>query len=332
MDTTNNNNGAGSEPSSQGDNSSQEQSGALSSIEIQSRLADILGDDPLIAQAEPDESDSNQSEDQQSYSESETDTTTETDGETEEVHSQSEEDDSNEDISRGVQKRIDKLTAKRKEAEEQLEALRKEVEDLKASQSQRPIVAEIPDVPHSNLESVAEIEAEIAQARAVRNWAEQNADGFTQTDKDGNETYYDPAQIRQIKVNAMKALEETLPQRYQYIQHRDNLESVVAKEYPWWKDKTSQERIIAEKFLASFPAIKRFPDYKMVIGDYIRGVRAREANLKGQKNIPKAPSIPRATSSAPTVKKQELQSRDAYSKFKQTGRADDLSRIIEDFL
>jgi len=329
--TTNNINGEGNEPSSQDANSSQEQNGALSSIELQSRLADILGDDPLLSQAEPDESDSNQSEDQQSDSESETDTNNDDDGE-KEVHSQSEEEDSSEDLSRGVQKRIDKLTAKRKEAEEQLETMRKEVEDLKASQSQRVVNNEIPDVPHSNLESVAEIEAEIAQARAVRNWSEQNADGFTQTNEDGSETYYDPAQVRQIKVNAMKALEESLPQRYQYISHRDSLEPVVAKEYPWWKDKSSQERVIAEKFISSFPAIKRFPDYKMVIGDYIRGVRAREANFKGQKNIPKAPSIPRTTSSAPTVKKQELQSRDAYSQFKKTGRTDDLSRIIEDFL
>lgn len=328
--TTNNINGEVNEPSSQDANSSQEQNGALSSIELQSRLADILGDDPLLSQAEPDESDSNQSEDQDSSSESETDTNND-DGE-KEVHSQSEEEDSSEDLSRGVQKRIDKLTAKRKDAEEQLETMRKEVEDLKSSQSQRVVNNEIPDVPHSNLESVAEIEAEIAQARAVRNWSEQNADGFTQTHEDGSETYYDPAQVRQIKVNAMKALEESLPQRYQYISHRDSLEPVVAKEYPWWKDKSSQERVIAEKFLSSFPAIKRFPDYKMVIGDYIRGVRAREANFKGQKNIPKAPSIPRTTSSAPTVKKQELQSRDAYSQFKKTGRTDDLSRIIEDFL
>jgi len=331
MDTTNNNNGAGSEPSSEGDNSSQQHNGALSNVEIQSRLAEILGDDPLVSQAEPDEADSNQSEDQQSDGESEMDTTTENDGK-EEVHSQSEEEDSNEDVSRGVQKRIDKLTAKRKEAEEQLEALRKEVEDLKTSQNNRKVEVETPDIQHSNLESIAEIEAEIAQARAVRNWAEQNADGFTQTDENGNETYYDPAQVRQIKVNAMKAIEETLPKRYQYVQHRDSLEPIVVKEYPWWKDKTSPERIIADKFLASFPSIKKFPDYKMVIGDYIRGVRAREANLKGQKNVPKAPSIPRATSSAPTVKKQELQSRDAYNRFKQSGKSDDLSKIIEDFL
>ena len=331
MDTTNNNNGEVNEPSSQDDNSSQQQSGALSKIEIQSRLADILGDDPLISQAEPDESESNQSEDQQSESESEMDTNTESDGE-KEVHSQSEENDSNEDISRGVQKRIDKLTAKRKEAEEQLETLRKEVEDLKASQSQRQVVSEIPDVPHSDIESIAEIEAEIAQARAVRNWAEQNSDGFTQTNEDGTETYYDPAQMKQIKLNALRALEETLPQRFQYIQHRDSLEQVVIKEYPWWKDKTSQERIIAEKFLSSFPSIKKFPDYKMVIGDYIRGVKAREANFKGQKVVPKAPSIPRTTSSAPTVKKQELESSDAYNRFKKSGKTSDLSKVIEDFL
>lgn len=316
------------ESQSQDTNSSNEQNGARTAHDLNSRLAELLGDDPLISQAEADESDSNQSEDQESEGEPETDTNTE-DGE--EVHSQSE-DNEDENVSRGVQKRIDKLTAKRKDAETQLEALRKEVDDLKAQQSAPRTSTILPDVPHSNLDSVAEIEAEIAQARNVRNWAEANAEGFTQTNEDGTETYYDSAQIRQIKVNAMKALEESIPQRYQYIQARDSIEPIANKEYPWWKDKSSSERQIAEKFLNAFPQIKKFPDYKMVIGDYIRGVKARENNLKSNKAIPKAPTFPRSSGSVPSMNKQDIQKGNAMARFQKTGKVDDLNSVIEDYL
>jgi len=328
MTTENNNQGEVNESQSQDANSSNEQNGARTARDLNNRLAELLGDDPLIAQAEADESDSNQSEDQESEGEPETDTNTE-DGE--EVHSQSE-DNEDENVSRGVQKRIDKLTAKRKDAETQLEALRKEVDDLKAQQSAPRPSTILPDVPHSNLDSVVEIEAEIAQARNVRNWAETNAEGFTQTNEDGTETYYDSAQIRQIKVNAMKALEESLPQRYQYVQARDSIEPIANKEYPWWKDKSSSERQIAEKFLNAFPQIKKFPDYKMVIGDYIRGVKARENNLKSNKAIPKAPTFPRSSGSVPSMNKQDIQKSNAMARFQKTGKVDDLNSVIEDYL
>lgn len=308
------------------ENSSQE-SNFPSSADISSKLNEILWDDVAEPQTEADEADSNQSEVQQTDSESTENTETETDGE--EVHSQSEEE--QEEVSRGVQKRIDKLTAKRKEAEAEIEKLRQEVEQLKNTMT-APREPEIADDPYSNLNTIAEIEAEIAQARSVRNWAEENADGFTHTNERGEEEYYDPAKVRQIKVNAMRALEEGLPKRLQYIQARDQIDQIAAKEYPWWQDKAAKERQIAEQFLKTFPAIKKFPDYKMVIGDYLRGVRAREAAVKGQRPVVKAPVQPRSSGVAPTVKKEEVRSQNAYSKFVKTGRTDDLANVMNKFL
>jgi hypothetical protein len=319
-----NTNGAENESIANSETSSQE-SNFPSQAEIQSKLKNILWDDDVAEpQAEEGEYDSNQPEDQQTEGESETDTNTDTDGE--EVHSKSEEE--NEEVSRGVQKRIDKLTAKRKEAEAEIDKLKAEVESLKQATTSPREVDSTADI-HSNLNSIAEIEAEIAQARKVRNWAEENADGITVTNDKGEEQYYDPATMRQIKVNAMRALEEGLPQRYQYIQARDQIEQIASKEYPWWKDKTSKEHQIANQFLNTFPAIKKFPDYKMVIGDYIRGVKARETASRGQKPVVKAPVQPRSSGIAPTVKKEEVRSQNAYAKFSKTGRTEDLADIIK---
>jgi hypothetical protein len=324
-----NNNNTGAENASNADNSesSFQESNFPSAAEISGKLNELLWDDVAEPQTEADEAESNQSEDQQSEGEPQEAVSEETEGE--EVHSKSEEE--QEEVSRGVQKRIDKLTAKRKEAEAELEKLREEVDQLKNA-TPAPREREIPDEPYSSLNTIAEIEAEIAQARSVRNWAEENADGFTHTNEQGEEEYYDPAKVRQIKVNAIKALEEGLPRRYQYLQARDQIEQVVTKEYPWWADKTAKERQIAEQFLNAFPAIKKFPDYKMVIGDYIRGVKAREATVRGQKPVVKAPIQPRSSGVAPTVKKEEVRSQNAYAKFAKTGRTDDLANVMNKFL
>lgn len=323
---TNTNTGAENESNAQSENSSQE-SNFPSSAEINSKLNELLWDDVAEPQTEADEADSNQSEVQQVEDEPQEAATEDSEGK--EVHSQSEEE--QEEVSRGVQKRIDKLTAKRKEAEAEIEKLRQEVEQLKNTMT-APREPEVPDDPYSTLNTIAEIEAEIAQARSVRNWAEENAEGFTHTNEKGEEEYYDPAKIRQIKVNAMRALEEGLPKRLQYIQARDQIETIASKEYPWWKDTSSKERQIAEQFLKTFPQIKKFPDYKMVIGDYIRGVRARESAVRGQKPVVKAPVQPRSSGVAPTVKREEVRSQNAYSKFVQTGRTDDLANVMNKFL
>lgn len=327
MNNTDPENGEVNAPDAGNSENSSQESNFPSSADINSRLNQLLWDDVAEPQAEADEAVSNQSEDQQSDNEPQEAEQAETEGE--EVHSKSEEE--QEEVSRGVQKRIDKLTAKRKEAEAEIEKLREEVESLKSTvQTPKEILAL--DDPYSNLNTIAEIEAEIAQARSVRNWAEENADGYSHTNEKGEEEYYDPAKMRQIKVNAMKAIEEGLPKRYQYIQARDQVDKIVSKEYPWWNDKTAKERQIAEQFLTAFPQIKKFPDYKMVIGDYIRGVRAREAAVRGQKPVVKAPVQPRSSGIAPTVKKEDVRSQNAYSKFAKTGRTDDLANVMNKFL
>jgi len=326
MDNTNNTGEANESNTSNGENSPQE-SNFPSPADISGKLNELLWDDVAEPQTEADEAESNQSEVQQSDDEPQEAVSEDTEGE--EVHSKSEEEE--EEVSRGVQKRIDKLTAKRREAEAEIEKLKAEVENLKNT-VQAPKEREIPDDPYSNLNTIAEIEAEIAQARSVRNWAEANAEGYTHTNENGEEEYYDPAKMRQIKINAMKALEEGLPKRYQYLQAREQVDTIVAKEYPWWNDKTAKERQIAEQFLNAFPAIKKFPDYKMVIGDYIRGVKAREAAVRGQRPAVKAPIQPRSSGVAPTVKKEEVRSQNAYAKFAKTGRTDDLANVMNKFL
>ena len=84
----------------------------------------------------------------------------------EEVHSQEEEateSENSEFQTKGIQKRIDKLTALRKAAEENAEKLKLELEELKSkvesSKSAPLVIGKDENVPYAHIHSVAEIDA-----------------------------------------------------------------------------------------------------------------------------------------------------------------------------
>jgi len=106
------------------------------------------------------------------------------------------------------------------------------------------------------------------------------------------------------------------------------MEQVATKEYPWWKDKASRDRQIAETFLKAFPEIQKFPDYKMVIGDYISGVKARESKAKTSGVINKAPSQPRPSSAPTSIPSKDVKTQQAQKRFTASNSRDDLSTII----
>ena len=251
-----------------------------------------------------------------------------------EVHSQEEEatDSENSEFqTKGVQKRIDKLTALRKQAEEQAEKLQREVESLKSkvesSKSTEIVVKADEEIPYANLNSIAEIEQEIAQARSVRRWCEENSNGVVVQNADGTETEYSYEDVKRIKLNAMDAMEEHLPKRLNYIQTKAKVDAVAYKEYPWLKDKSSKERQIAESFIKAFPQITRFPDYNVVIGDYIRGMQARENASKGR-NVQRAPHQPTSNYASPSRYKDSADP-DATRRYVKSNSSTDLAAIIK---
>jgi len=247
--------------------------------------------------------------------------------ETEET--KSEDDDLERGLPKGVKKRIDKLSAKRREAEAEVDRLKSEVERL-SQEANKPAQSPKFDNPYTNLNTLEEVNREAEQAKQIRRWCEMNPDGAIVNDANGNETEYTSEEIRRIKVKTLDALEEHLPARAKYLENYFQVEQVAVKEYPWWKDRSSSERQIADSFLKHFPEIARFPDYKMVLGDYIRGVKNREATAKRSSNIltRTAPNQPKRTATPAYVPEKEARARDAAKRFGANGNRDDLTSII----
>lgn len=244
--------------------------------------------------------------------------------ETEET--KSEDDEFERGLPKGVKKRIDKLAAKRREAEAEVERLRQEVERL-SQEATKPAQTPTQDNPYANLSSMEEVQKELEQAKQIRRWCEMNPDGAVVTNSKGEEVEYTAEEVRNIKIKALDAMEEHLPARARYLQNYQQMEQVATKEYPWWKDRSAQERQIAEAFIKTFPEIQRFPDYKMVLGDYIRGVKARESASK--KATPqKAPIVPKPSAAPRQVSSKDAKAQVATKRFTSSGSRDDLTSII----
>jgi hypothetical protein len=246
-----------------------------------------------------------------------------------------------EGLPKGAQKRIDKLTALRKEAEAKATQLEAQIADLrfkletKAASVEDAPIRSTPDNPYLHLQSQAEVDSAFAEARKVRRWCEENADGATVKDKVGKETDYSAEDVRRIKLNALDALEEHLPKQLKYVNTRSQIDPMAESEYQCWKDRTSREYAVAQNMLTAFPELRKFPDYKMVIGDYIRGAAQRENNYAAQKAgaakapLKKAPVQPtRSTSSPASVTAKERDAKNAEAKFRKTATTSNLKDLL----
>lgn len=224
-------------------------------------------------------------------------------------------------FSKGVQKRIDKLVAQKKEAEEKLKALAEEVEQAKSqTKSSEPEIIPVGDGinPYFKLQTEREVEDEIRHARSIRRWAEENPDGAVVKGKDGSEVDYSAEEIRQIKLNAIDALEEHLPKQLHYVTSRKAYDAEAEKLYPFWKQRQSTEYQLANTILREFPEIKKFPDYRISLGDMVAGRLAREQAAK--KRLPvvakKAPASPRSSSAPVKVDANQAKRLNAVENFR----------------
>lgn len=271
-------------------------------------------------------------EDETESEDSETESNVEDDNADEAEESKADDEDKQDKkLSKGVQKRIDKLVAQKKEAEAKLNALAEKLAETESQAANSPKEFAPVDKglnPYFKLQSDTDVHAEIRNARQVRRWAEENPDGAVVTGKNGEEVEYSADDIRKIKLNAIDALEEHLPSQMNYIQTRKQFDAEAEKTYPFWKQRSSSEYQYANALLREFPEIQKFPDFKLSIGDMIEGKRIRESKVKPTSAIKKAPSNPKQTASAPVQTSKSMKSRSNEEAFRKNPNQDSLKALI----
>lgn len=235
--------------------------------------------------------------------------------------------------SEGFQKRIDRLTFLRKQAEEQVEKLTEEVNSYKSKLES--VEAEInrpeptPDNPFADIDSVEKIKEEYDTARQLRFKCEESPEGFQVGDK-----YFGPEEVRAMRVNAMKAMEMHLPKQLEYVKARSEFDKQAIQHYPWYAKPDSQEFKLAQQVMKNFKNFRAYPDYKLFVGDYVNGMLARTANsLKKTASNKAVPSMQVKPASSPTVSsKVDAAARNIEARYAKTQNREDLKKAVSKFL
>lgn len=206
-------------------------------VDVLSTALGDLGFSPEPAKAdkaEASESDSDLSQDEEDKPESAEDPAEDV-AEAEDAESDAEADkdadeESEEDVPREkIQRRIDKLTAARKSAEEKATALAAEAEEAKAkvaeyeaqlNEAARPVLSPTADNPLADVDTQDALDAKIKSAQEVRRWALRNTDGATVKRPDGTEVYLDADQVKDYLIKSDDVLTLHAPARQQWLAQR----------------------------------------------------------------------------------------------------------------
>ena len=254
----------------------------------------------------------------------------------EQDHSQQEQDQqTEEDGQSSVQKRINKLTAQRKEAQAKAETLERELAEAKSKLEELSNKPEVtPTVasenPFADVWDDAKLTEEWNKARDLKRWCEDNQDGC---DLNGRE--YTREEIKQIRRKVEDALELHIPKRAAFIQNHRQIKPIAETIYPWWKDRSTVEYTEAQSVIRQMPQIAQLPEYQVLIGDFIEGRKARMAREKATakpakttaKIAPKQPSAPSSSPARVDSKKAEYDA--AKSKFLKSGNQAELTQLLK---
>jgi hypothetical protein len=244
---------------------------------------------------------------------------------------------------RKAAKRIDKLTARLREAEAGANA------PANGETEQRP----------SGDQVLAQLESNLAVLENALTWVDENPEGGEYTDEKGNKREFTAAEARKIRRNAEYQRTELLTAkaaRKQAVQAAYAKEQTTAQKeferaYAELADEDSETPQAVEyrqTIQMAAPALKQFPDYKLWIADAIAGRAARLAKVaktngtngkpgvralgapmtrpKGSTEPPNVVTRPAAGATRVDAKQKAVQ--DAEKDFAKSGSTEDLANLF----
>jgi len=241
---------------------------------------------------------------------------------------------------KGLFKRIDKLTAKRREAEGRVDELEAEIRTLRTELDAKEELPSLPPVdgnPYGHLKSTQEVEREMNQAEEVLEWCEDNADGAVVKNSKGEEVEYSAEEIRGIKKNARKSIKRHLPNRLEYLKEETAVAQQVEQVFPYWKDRSSEGYQEAMEILRNRPDIRNHPSWKADVSIFQLGLQAYREMVNNppqkaaaKKEVKKAPEQPAAPAAAPaTSSASKARSVSARKNFGSDNTVDSLATVLE---
>ena len=214
---------------------------------------------------------------EESTEETETETETESEEETEEEEPKGIE---------AMRKRIDKITAARRTAEEERDALQIENASLKSKLGleRNPIAS--PNDPLADVQDEAGLNARVQNAQQIKAWAMKNLEGGTLPDGKGEEVEFSAEQVRDALSKADAVLTVHAPARADYLKVSKAIEEQALERYPELKNAGSMDSKVAEAVMRELPELKRFPNWRMVVGHIVAGLKQEKADAEAKAKGP----------------------------------------------
>ncbi len=199
-----------------------------------------------------------------------------------------------------IQKRMDKLTAKRREAEERETAASQRAQQAETERDQltakldgaEPRVERVPADVHPILlaESEQDVEAFDRKLGQYEKLLLGKWDG-AEAEKEG-EPSFTAEQVRQRYAEIREMRESLIPQARKNVATRQQVNgTLVAKHYPDLMKPGSEAKKKAEALLDAVPGLKAHPYALMFIGAYLEGEKALSERMKAEKNPPAPPPV-----------------------------------------
>jgi hypothetical protein len=208
-------------------------------------------------------------------------------------------------LSESVQKRIDKLTAQKKTAEERADSLKTELDDLKSKYAAPVPVAPTAASPLSDIQTEADLVTKVNHIQEAKTWCIQHLDGGEVDKGDGNKQWLDGNTVKSILANAEVMLSKHVPERKEFIANRRVFDTEAQREYPALFKEGTEPNKTYRQWLNVFPECQRYPDISLIIGDAIVGQKIRFDRAKARNNgkVPTAsqPLAPPAPAASPRV-------------------------------
>jgi len=226
-----------------------------------------------------------------------------------------------------VQRRIDKLIAKQREAEERATATGSELEQLKQAkaeleaqlnQTTRPILSPTADSPLADVDSEDALDQRIQNAQAVRRWALQNSDGTTIKKPDGSEQFVSGEEVKDYLIKADDILTVHAPARRQWISQRQPAVEAAKNIFPdIFKAGSDMNKAYAAT-IKQAPELLRIPQHEYWVGLALYGEqalmaanKAKEAKSSAEKRVSSKKSESKTPTPVKPVSAQKSSSRSA---------------------
>ena len=291
-------------------------------------LATALGDLGLepepakAAKSEASESESDLSQDEEDKPESAEDPAEDVseadDAKSEADEEQDADEESEDDVPREkIQRRIDKLTAARKSAEEKATALAAEAEEAKAkvaeyeaqlNEAARPVLSPTADNPLADVDTQDALDAKIKSAQEVRRWALRNTDGAEVKKPDGSTVWVDSDQVKDYLLKADDVISIHGPARQQWLAQRQPAVEAAKNLFPDIFRKGTPMHQAFTATVKQAPELLKLPQAEYWVGLALLGEQtlmakqgAAEAKAKAAKKVSSSKEIAKTPTPAQPV-------------------------------